>query len=524
MAKNSNSSNFKAARDYIQNKFNDTQTKIQNASKELSKTIKATSEDLFDELNKTANYVKDTTLYKDLKKGCEKAISLETEILSYQLDRANKELTEAYGTFSTKLDKLEKTVNEKGSAAAVTIEEKLHDIRDKADETIDKAWGKAADVLGTDKEELKRKAKKTVTTAYKLATAPATFRVLGVISTLTLATPFIVVSATAAGIGFAIDAVNTDSMRKNKREYNALLKYRDAKNAQDILKGTKPKIFEALDGEIKDFTKGEGEPVRQRKIKTGPQGFLANFSEAVLKQGQTIFNAGTKLLTAPNIVGAVMFVKHVTTTNKVYENQQRFSDFKNDMKKYMNNENAKDDSVGYKDVQDLEEKTRAMRVQAMALKETIKEVEKNNQEVSQGHIKKIFEQKKSYIEYTEKEIKNRRGIIANAKSAVKTVRKSIDPLSKYADIKHLEKKSKKGVELQKKAEKLKDQLNQSPPIPPKPDAKTKAREAQVKKPLPPIPTKIKEQVAPVPTDTNTSTNTKNKTQHTKTPTVTGRSR
>jgi hypothetical protein len=259
----------------------------------------------------------------------------------------------------------------------------------------------------------------------------------------------------AIALGSAVDTFQLGTTRRLKHEHTKLLQHLNACEKQNfMLTRIAPELNNILAGQLVQINKNtETAPIKNHEIANVNWSILSSAGSAILKTCRSIINGAVRLMTAANIVQAAALASSFLFFLLEFRQQKSISVFNNQLREAINHQQNNPAAPIYKDRMELDELTRAQRVQTLALEKTICDIDvmKWTAKLKQPDLaestkviysEKIQERYRANVKQVEtriKQVRNSRGIIANIRITGENFIKAHDPFSKYNDVSTVEK-------------------------------------------------------------------------------------
>ncbi|MCP5370033.1 MAG: hypothetical protein H6909_05045 [Rickettsiaceae bacterium] len=302
-------------------------------------------------------------------------------------------------------------------------------------------------------------------TLFKLATSRLVLRSITAILIIATSGPIVATIGLATmGLGVAVDTFQLGATRRLKHEHSKVLQYLNLRAKQDfMLNNIAPDLKKILANQLiqvdpRPIIKNEA----HHKISGINWSIISSAGKAILKTGRGIINSSLKLMTSSvNVVEAASLASGFFFFLLELRQQKSISVFNNNLRDSINQYCQNPQAPIYKDRMQLDQLTRAQRVQSLALERTICDIEVmrfqkqlatgNLDEIQkvkiQGQIIKRYQENLARVENMVKEVRNSRGITANIMMIGENFTEAHNPFSKYNDISTVKKSLRKPSEL-----------------------------------------------------------------------------
>lgn len=293
---------------------------------------------------------------------------------------------------------------------------------------------------------------------FKLLTSRLFIRALTAITIIATSGPFLtLIGLTSIGIGAAVDTFQLGTTRRLKHEHTKLLQHLNAREKQAfLLDHIAPDLKTILANELKPqvaYQDAEKIRAKSHKISNVNWSIFSSAGNAILKTARSIINGVLRLMTAANVIQAAALASSFLFFLLEFRQQKSISVFNNQLREDINQQRQHHNSPIYQDRMELDELTRAQRVQTLALEKTICDLDvmkwigklkqphltESIKEAYNTKIKERYQANVKQVETRVKQVRNSRGIIANIRITGENFIKAHDPFSKYNDVSTVEK-------------------------------------------------------------------------------------
>ncbi|MGC0371774.1 MAG: hypothetical protein DGJ47_000474 [Rickettsiaceae bacterium] len=338
----------------------------------------------------------------------------------------------------------------------------------KAKDSISSAATRVDKELGIDRKKLKKRVGRILSIGYKLATAPALWRVIGIASSLIFVSPL----GFAAGIGTsvlgtALDTIRVSKTRRYYKDCKALINHRNELNKQDELFLGAPEIKDILSKTDKFYTPSHEEKKSSTKrynIQSNKAKEFSAVGQSMILHSLSVVNNSLQLFSSGNIIAGVMVVYNcisIATTSRIISNKIKTE---RHFKKFYNAELDLDGSPGFNNPEELETCARTQKIQRKAVKQTILRLKEsglysqenglNKGKETEQLVQKIFAESCKQFDLEEKSVYKSQGFLNQTKNLSINFLKALNPLSIYHDTSKMKKKINLKNELEKQESRL----------------------------------------------------------------------
>lgn len=291
---------------------------------------------------------------------------------------------------------------------------------------------------------------------FKLLTSRLLVRTVTAIVIIATSGPVLgILGLSAIAVGAAVDTFQLGTTRRLKHEHTKLLQHLNAREKQNFM-------LTYIAPELKNILAKQLLPINKNIEKTTPKthdiadvnwSILSSAGSAMLKTGKSIINGALRLMTAANVVQAAALASSFLFFLLEFRQQKSISVFNNQLREAINQQQTSPTAPIYKDRMELDEATRAQRVQTLALETTICDLhvmkwmgklkqpnlEESTKAIYNEKIQERYRTNVQQISTRIKQVRNSRGIIANIRITGENFIKAHDPFSKYNNVRTVEK-------------------------------------------------------------------------------------